>query len=208
MCRSVNLWRCDKQEDLRAWHNTMRKKTPRKPAVVKDRTAQSAQGRRLRWLLFFMCLVIGIVVWRLFVLQVMYSSRYTKQAMNQRSALAELYPDRGDVFLQDEGNALYPLAINRPYFTVSIVPKEIIDPTAVEKLLSDVLQKDPAEIAAKIARTDDPYELIERKLSDEAVSKIQAAGLKGVHLDKENYRFYPAETMASQVVRGWPINVT
>jgi cell division protein FtsI/penicillin-binding protein 2 len=178
----------------------MRKKTLQKKAPGKQRTDESAQGRRLRWLLFFMFVVVVGVVSRLFVLQIVHSEEYTRQAQDQRSALAELYPDRGEVFLRDEGSGFYPLAINRPYFSVSIVPKEIIDPDAVTNLLADVLQQDKRVIAEKVGRMDDPYELLERKLSDDAVAKIQAAGLKGIHLEKENYRFYPADTMASQVI--------
>ena len=177
----------------------MKKKTSIKK-IRDQRNGVFSRCRRLGWLLFFMCLVIGGVVWRLFMLQVVQSSMYVKQAEEQQTASGELYPDRGEVFLQDEGKSLYPLAINRPYFAASLAPKEVTDPEAVATLLSDVLQMSKQDLLAKINQKDDPYILLGRKLPDDAVNKIRIAGLKGLHLDKESYRFYPAETMASQVI--------
>ncbi|MEI8103980.1 MAG: penicillin-binding protein 2 [Candidatus Moraniibacteriota bacterium] len=177
----------------------MKKKTSIKKSGV-ERNGVFSRCRRLGWLLFFMCLVIVGVVWRLFVLQVVQSSMYAKQAVDQQTASGELFPDRGEVFLQDEGKALYPLAINRPYFAASLAPKEVADPEAVAMLLSDTLQLNRQDTLTKINQKDDPYIFLAHKLPDDAVNKIRAAGLKGIHLDKENYRFYPAETMASQVI--------
>jgi cell division protein FtsI/penicillin-binding protein 2 len=108
-------------------------------------------------------------------------------------------PTRGEVFLQD-GGELYPLAINREYPIVSIVPKEIIDPQAVTDLLATTLSMDREEIRSKVERHDDPYEMIARKISDEAATTIRTANLKGIHVSTETYRYYPAGDMASQVI--------
>ncbi|MEK7529549.1 MAG: penicillin-binding protein 2, partial [Patescibacteria group bacterium] len=46
-------------------------------------------------------------------------------------------------------------------------------------------------ILAQLSKDDDPYEPIERKVSDEAARDIERAHLYGIHILKERFRFYP-----------------
>ena len=176
----------------------MREKKPEKSN--NGRKKYFSGDRRITLLLFVVLGVAAVVSVRLYSLQVGAHEAYEQQAENQRSASSQIQPERGGVFLQDENGGLYPLAINREYVTVSVVPKEVTDPKAVTDILVTALGVDRSDMAARLAKQDDPYELIQKKVPDDAVQKIKDANLKGIHLDKESYRYYPAGDLASQVI--------
>ncbi len=176
----------------------MREKKPEKSN--NGRKKYFSGDRRITLLLFVVLGVAAVVSVRLYSLQVGAHEAYEQQAENQRSASSQIQPERGGVFLQDENGGLYPLAINREYVTVSVVPKEVTDPKAVTDILVTALGVDRSDMAARLAKQDDPYELIQKKVPDDAAQKIKDANLKGIHLDKESYRYYPAGDLASQVI--------
>ena len=176
----------------------MREKKPHKPG--RGRKEYFNGDRRITLLLFMVLVVAGVVSVRLYSLQVGAHAEYAQQAENQRAASSAIQPERGGVFLQDENGGLYPLAVNREYVTVSVVPKEVTDSKAVADILVSALGIDRHDIETRLAKQDDPYELIQKKVPDDAAQRIQEASLKGIHLDKESYRYYPAGDLASQII--------
>lgn len=171
----------------------------RKVSSGKNKEFGSAVDLRLRLLLVVIFLAATAVSVRLYVLQVAAHEQYVGLAEQQRLISTELEPERGEIFLRDEGDP-YPVATNREYPTVFIVPREIADPHAVEEAIVDIFRMDRGEIREKIARKDDLYEVVRRKASDVEATRVRSAGLKGLYLQSKQYRYYPAGDLASQLV--------
>lgn len=151
--------------------------------------------------------VLGIAVFfagvilagRLYFIQVVSYDKWTAIAENQHNAFQELIADRGEIYMRD-GDGRYPLAVNREYQMVYVVPKDVADKDHTASELSRILSMDAALIREKLNIPNDPFEIVKKRLSDEEVKQIKQAGLKGVALLPEKYRYYPAGELASQVV--------
>ncbi|OGI22295.1 MAG: hypothetical protein A2808_00850 [Candidatus Moranbacteria bacterium RIFCSPHIGHO2_01_FULL_55_24] len=140
-----------------------------------------------------------LIFMRLFFLQVASHDKWVALAEDQHNAFMELSAERGEVFMKDSDHE-YPLAVNREYMTLYVVPKdtEEKDRTALE--LAPIVGVDPQIIREKLNRPDDPFEIIKKRLSEEEVTKIKALNLKGVKFLPEKYRYYPAGELASHVI--------
>jgi cell division protein FtsI/penicillin-binding protein 2 len=151
---------------------------------------------------FFFCLILigGVIMARLFFLQVFSHDKWVALAENQHNAFTELSADRGEIYMHDGEIERYPLAVNREYQTVFVVPKDIEEKDTVALELSQILSVDAGEIREKLNRPNDPFEIVKKRLSDEEVSRIKELRLKGVALLPEKYRYYPAGELAAQVI--------
>jgi cell division protein FtsI/penicillin-binding protein 2 len=140
-----------------------------------------------------------ILAGRLYFIQVLSYDKWTAIAKNQHNAFQELMADRGEIYMRD-GDGRYPLAVNREYKMAYAVPRDVVDKEYTASELSRILSMDATLIRDKLNIPDDPFEIIKKRLTDEEVKQIKQAGLKGVALLPEKYRYYPAGELASQIV--------
>lgn len=161
---------------------------------------------RLYILVFFIVLVGSVLVFRLFSLQILRYDFYKGLASNQHQMYQILFPKRGEIFIKDKfygtdpSSQLFPLAVNREWSMVYAVPKEIEDEEEVVAALAPLLEMDEEILRQKISKKDDPYEPLKHKLSSETVEKIKELDIKGIEFAAENWRYFPADSLASHVV--------
>lgn len=161
--------------------------------------AKFSGGRRVRVLVLFLVVASGIIGGRLFFLQVLTHDKWVALAENQHNLSQALTADRGEIYIHD-GSGIYPVAINREYQMAYAVPKVIVDPDHTALALSGILGLDVQALHDKLARPDDPFEILKKRLSDDEVSRIKAGNFPGIALLPEEYRYYPGGELASQVV--------
>ncbi len=159
-------------------------------------------GSVFRVRLFLFMLFVGgfFVCSRLFFLQVLSHDKWVALAETQHNASFELSADRGEIYMHDGDMDRYPLAVNREYQMVFVVPKDIVEKDLVAVELSRALGMDVGEIRDKVGRPNDPFEIIKKRLTDEEVRRIKELDLEGVTLVPEKYRYYPAGELAAQVI--------
>jgi len=78
-------------------------------------------------IIFLFCL---LMVGRLFYLQIISHDYYSALALGQHESTAKIAPERGRIFLQnpnDLENKLYPVATNKDFVLVYVVPKDVKD---------------------------------------------------------------------------------
>ncbi len=93
------------------------------------RKRASGNGRRLSALRFFFLGFCGVIVIRLFLLQVVNAAFYTALAEGQYSLYEELVPERGEIFVTDFGDTTeYSVATDEPRAFVFADPRRIDDP--------------------------------------------------------------------------------
>lgn len=160
------------------------------------------RARTLAFIFFFLGTVI---VLRLFVLMILNHDFYTKLAEGNHLSYDELFPLRGEVFLQDSRNGEeYPLAINRDYFTVFVDTR--VEGKNVDNLIaafSEILlisEEEKAKLLPQLLVTDDPYVPIRDKVEERLVDELKKRELPGVYFSRRPYRFYPEGNLAAQVV--------
>jgi cell division protein FtsI/penicillin-binding protein 2 len=161
---------------------------------------------RFYTLVFFVGLIFAIIISRLFYLQVLRYSFYKALATNQHQTFQTIYPIRGEIFMKDRytndnsRSSFFPVALNKDLWMVYAVPKDIENKEETVKKLSPFLDVEEEILSQRINKPDDPYEPLESKLSEETAQKIKNLNLKGIFLETENWRYYPANKLACHLI--------
>lgn len=152
---------------------------------------------RLRWLIVWVVAMVwmAVVFGRLSYLQLFRYSEYFAKAQHQQQRIFEISPSRGTIYDRNGRE----LAVSLPMDSVFADPTDITDPEMVAQLLSRVLDIPADDLETKIRGAHTPVRLA-RKLSPEAVQRIDNMNLKGVFFQKENRRVYPQRDLAAAVL--------
>lgn len=162
---------------------------------------------RVFWLMIFLYLAGAVVIIRLFFLMILQHDFYVALAAGTQEVYAQLFPERGEVFIQDSRTKEeFPLAINRDYFLVYADTREIEHQETIPdiaKTLTDVLKFDEAKsvtVLAQLQKQNDPYEPIAEKVDEAMVETLRSKELPGIGFIRKSYRYYPENTLAAPVV--------
>jgi len=156
---------------------------------------------RVLLLLFFVCGAFFVVMLRMYSLQVVSHDTYRLLAEDQHTVFHEFTARRGEVYLKEKNShELFPLAVNKKYPFVFVSPKDVTEEEKVIVHLNDILSVDTTFVADKLRDKTDPFEIIQKRVSDEQAQKIQDLKLRGVFVADEMYRYYPSESLASQTI--------
>ncbi len=140
----------------------------------------------------------GGVITRLFSLQIIQYNYYSAWAKDQHQIYQELLAQRGEIFTRD----LSPLAINKEFYQVYIIPKEIIDNQKedLSERLSFLLDLNKEMVLHRMSKIDDPYEPLKHKVSESVARQIEELDAPGVKTAPEVWRYYPYESLASHLL--------
>jgi cell division protein FtsI/penicillin-binding protein 2 len=136
---------------------------------------------------------------RLFFIQIVMGESYAESANHQYISSNTF--NRGSIFFSGKNGELFSAATIKSGYLVALVPKFINDPSAVCNQINTVVPTVDKEVCIKRAsKKNDTYEEIAHRLTDEEALKIKALGIKGLSIYPDKWRFYPAGTMAAQVI--------
>ncbi|MEX2007911.1 MAG: penicillin-binding protein 2 [Candidatus Spechtbacterales bacterium] len=159
---------------------------------------------RIYILLAVFLLATGIVVFRLYNLQLERGHYYAALALGQQERFSELVPPRGNIYLQDKaGTARFLAATNKEVPLVYAVPKEVEDPELVINSLAGILslsESDVATLFSRLGNRGSSYALLARAISEDQADRIRGLNLAGVYVRMETTRFYPAGGTAAHVL--------
>ncbi|QQS61075.1 MAG: penicillin-binding protein 2 [Candidatus Moraniibacteriota bacterium] len=164
-----------------------------------EKKVRNTETWRMNLLAFSFLLFFLVIVFRLYVLQIKDASFYAELAKNQHAVSSDLLPKRGEIFLREK-DQLYPLAVNRVYFTVYAVPKEVKNVEETTRFLGEVFGQDKNDFKKFFENENDPFEVIEKKVSEEISTKIKESKLPGLYTVNKLFRYYPGEELAAQTV--------
>lgn len=160
--------------------------------------------RAIRGRLRILTLVFGVValllVARLYFVQIVHGHEYALRAEKQYvSASQELY-DRGSIFFTRKDGTLLSAATLSTGFTIAMSPKLVQDPEAAYAAISAIVPIEREPFMQSAARKEDPYEVIAKRVSDDAGRAIEELDLPGIQVERERWRSYPGETRAAQSI--------
>lgn len=158
---------------------------------------------RLNVLRFLIAGLAATIVLRLFVLQVVDAAFYDALAQGQYTLYEELFPERGDIFVQDlQDGTTYAAATNVDMGFVYADPRHVKDAPDEAQTLGKILGMTDDEIEslrAKLEKDGDPYEPIKRRVREETLEEIEAANLAGIDFVREAVRTYPESGLGGQL---------
>lgn len=145
----------------------------------------------LAFILIFGMVLIG----RLFFIQIIKGDFYKAMAQGHYFLDEEIPGQRGEIFFKN-GEAL---AVNMEWPLIHASPREIEEKKVTAELLAQIINAEEEWLLEKLQK-DSLYEILKRKISEEEINKIKELDLKGIYLKKESGRYYPQETLASQLI--------
>jgi cell division protein FtsI/penicillin-binding protein 2 len=168
---------------------------------VKKYYEQKNQGKRIIFLLILSFILGGILIIRLFQIQVLEHENYKALAEKQHWTQQEIPASRGTIYVRDKNtNDRYPLATNITRHLVYAVPPQIKDKGETAKRLAPILQIKEDEISKNISDDKKFYVILKHKISDEETNKIKELKLSGIFLTPEPQRIYPENSLAAQLL--------
>lgn len=150
---------------------------------------------RLLALLCAMLTGAGVVAARLFWLQVLDSNRMSAMAAEQRIRTLTLPAQRGSILASDGTE----LAISLDTQTIYASPREVKDPKVAAMALAPVLSIDTSKLEEKLSR-DSGFVYLARRQDAAVAEQVKQLEIPGVGLLHEPKRFYPAGSLAAQVL--------
>jgi stage V sporulation protein D (sporulation-specific penicillin-binding protein) len=149
----------------------------------------------------FLFLFMGLLVTRLFVLQVVQGKDFKAQAEDQHSFSKKILPTRGDIKIFDkQSGESSAVATNEKKSLVYAVPGEITEPLKTATLLGDILAMEKEELLTKFEFKDRKYVPLKKQLTEAEETKIKELKLLGIYFDTEEVRVYPEKRLLSQTL--------
>lgn len=109
--------------------------------VYEGRATRSVGGWRVKALRFAFMAGVGVIVVRLFLLQVAEAAWYRAVSESQHAMLEELVPTRGTVYVKDAGDdTKFAVATNEPRAFVYADPRLVTEPVNTGMAIAKVLQ--------------------------------------------------------------------
>lgn len=142
--------------------------------------------------------IFGLIVLRLFYLQIIRHEYYRTTALLGQYKEYEIAPDRGVIEAHD-GDRVVPIVLNEKKYTLFVDPKYVKDIPDTADRIQKVIGGSEDKYS-KAMKTDSRYVILQKKLSTEVAKKIDDLGILGVGTRAESYRTYPQKNFASQVL--------
>ena len=136
----------------------------------------------------------------LYIIQIVKGETYKEKAERQYTSPSESIFDRGKIYFSNKDGALVSAATIKTGFTLAISPKKLANPQDAYERLSAIISIDEAKFLMKASKKDDPYEEIEKRISEEKAKEINSLNIQGVELQRNRWRVYPGGKMAANTL--------
>jgi cell division protein FtsI/penicillin-binding protein 2 len=151
---------------------------------------------RINIVIVIVFLVGGVVLSRLFYLQINQGEYYKAMAQGQQTSLSETQGERGEITFK--GGEILAMTEKEPYLFIS--PEEIKDKEVTAQTVAEKTGKDVNTILALTKKEGSFYEIVEPSINKAKAEEISSLNLDGVHIGYKTKRYYPGESTASQIV--------
>jgi len=161
---------------------------------------RAALRLRLRVIAAFLFFIALLLVARLYFVQIVNGEEYSLRAERQYVSASHSLYDRGSVyFTRKDGTQLSGAALATG-FLVAVDPSKITEASAVYESLAAYTPIDRETFETAVAKSEDPYEVLTRRIPEDAGRAISALDIPGVIVERERWRIYPANDRAAQTV--------
>lgn len=158
-------------------------------------------ARRVRVVAAAFVVVALVLVVKLYLVQVVHGEDYRLRAEDQQVAPTARQFARGNLYFSSRDGSLISAATLASGFTLALVPSQVRDPAlAYDTLAAFVPELDRNEFLEKASKSDDPYEEVGSRYSNDVGMAVLAANVPGLNAYRERWRYYPGGALAAHVV--------
>ena len=190
----------NKLNKIKSESNKISKKNNKK---IDKKDGNISRKKRMRIELIFICIVFLALLIRIGYIQFFKGSELKTMAYIQQTLDRKVNPKRGTIFDRTEKNIL---AVSSTVQTVTVNPVNISkeDREKVARFLSELFELDYEKTLKKVSKRSS-IETIAKKIDNEKADKLRI-WLKdnnietGVNLDEDTKRYYPYNSLASQII--------
>ncbi len=161
---------------------------------------KSTVAFRTRLIGVFFILTAVLLVVRLYIVQIVDGDKYRDDAESQYVQRSPDTLNRGNIYFTTKDGTLVAAAVMQSGYLIAIRPADIVDASKTYESLNAITAIDRERFDASVKKIDDPYEEVAFRVSNDDGKKIRALKLKGVQLVQDQWRTYPADELAAQVV--------
>ncbi|MFW6279141.1 MAG: penicillin-binding transpeptidase domain-containing protein [Bacillota bacterium] len=140
-------------------------------------------------------LVLLLLGFRLFWIQVVKSDEFRNKALEQRVRELQVEPKRGEII--DRNGKKLAVSVSRQ--TVVALPREVEEPKNTARTLANILEMDYQKVYDRVTRSASAV-YIKRKIDEEKEKQIKNQDLPGITFTEESKRYYPHDNLASQII--------
>jgi len=146
-------------------------------------------------------IVLGalLLIVRLYFVQILHGEDFVIRAEHQYQSRETLF-DRGTIYFTRKDGTRISAAAVASGFRLTLDPRQIKDADTAYAGITSVVELDRDAFFTAAGKTNDPYEVLASRLSEDEGEAIAALSLPGVHLEHERWRTYPAEEKAASSI--------
>ncbi len=172
--------------------------------MKKGKIKQIIKNWRLYFIFSIFVLMTGVILWRLYSLQILHYDDFSQRAAAQVKTTEQIKNDlqyvRGKIYFQTREGDLIPVAVNKKFYEIYASPKEMTDIVKAAKTLSQELNLSYEDLIIKFSKKNSLYELLVKKADDLTANKIKDLNIKGIYTKEYIGRYYPYNEFASQLI--------
>ncbi|MBR3228829.1 penicillin-binding protein 2 [Candidatus Saccharibacteria bacterium] len=156
----------------------------------------SSIRQRFKILRNIVFVLIGVILVRLFFIQIIEHNAWVAKADEQHTLLETITPKRGEIYMMDDGEPVV-VVLNQTMYQV------VIDPTVtkkedIEKVVNEYVKEYTVADLNEVYNTEGlRYAIIAKNVPRETAEKIAESGIPAIWLKKTNQRVYPEGELAS-----------
>ena len=150
---------------------------------------------RINLVFIFFILFSAVLIGRLIYIQVLQADFYKALAQGFLNLPEETQEERGEIFLKNGE----PLAVNKSFSLVFATPPKVKNVAETSEILSETLNLNK-DFVLEALEKETLYAPIKNRLNQEEIQFLNNLNLPGIYLAEEGGRYYPQETLASQLI--------
>lgn len=162
--------------------------------------ASKLPKHRIQTLVIAMCLLLLVIIIKLVYVQVWQHRSYVEKATTQQSRKFVIPARRGQIFVRDGGEELYPIALNQQLYLLALDPKFIKDTEKSFEAIKEFVPEDRREtLRSEINKKDSRYVVVNKKIDSDAADKLKQLHLPGIIITPIDGRNYPEGEMFAHI---------
>lgn len=141
-----------------------------------------------------------LLIVRLYFVQVMEGKAYQGKAEEQYVRSVKGLFDRGAIYFTTKDGQQVSAATLKVGYTLAVAPDQMTDPAEAYEKLKEFIPLPREVFMARANKKGDPYEEIATHVEEENATKIRSFKLPGVNLFRDQWRYYPGDSLASHAI--------
>ncbi|HEU4677783.1 MAG TPA: penicillin-binding protein 2 [Candidatus Paceibacterota bacterium] len=155
---------------------------------------------RIRAITGVVLFILLIIIGRLYVVQIVHGAEYREAGENQYVHTVRDLFSRGSIYMTTKDGEKVSAATVKTGYLLAIDPSKIADAEKTYEALSSIIPIDRDAFIARASETDRAYAEIAPQVENDEADAIDALNLPGVHLYRNQWRYYPGDSLAARAI--------